>query len=379
MRQVYRILSIALLALPPSRGPFAEERTVIVAVVAPAGTPADAQVCIAGNIPAVGNWDPAAKVMDKQNDSLWTFTVGVPEGTLLEFKITRGSWSTEAVYDSGGIPPNTQLRVLKDTTLTLRPIGWSDRFFVSRGGITGTVRYLRGLEGEGLAYARDVIVWLPPSYEADSTRRYPVLYMHDGQNIIDPSTSFIGYDWRVDEVSDSLIREGKMKEVIVVGIYNSPHRMAEYDDTEEGTAYMHFIVSRLKPMIDSNYRTLPDREHTSTMGSSMGGLISFLLAWNHPEVFSQAACLSPVFRESILDRVASFSGPPKGVRLYIDDGGKGLDNELLPGCERMVSILGGKGFERGNNLEWFYDETAEHNERAWAHRLWRPLLFMSAK
>jgi predicted alpha/beta superfamily hydrolase len=203
--------------------------------------------------------------------------------------------------------------------------------------------------------------------------------MHDGQNIIDPSTSFIGYDWHVDDIADSLIKAGRLNEFIVVGIYNTQDRRVEYGNTEQGSAYMSFIVKQLKPFIDSTYRTLPDRENTATMGSSMGGLISFLLVWNYPEVFSKAGCMSPAFFGGIIDSVKGYEGSDKKISLYLDNGGKGLEQDLLPGCEEMLKALKKTGFVEGKNLIWYYDPNAEHNERAWAERLWRPLIFMFGK
>lgn len=247
----------------------------------------------------------------------------------------------------------------------------------AHGQIVGTVDYHRGLEGEGLR-PRDAVVWLPPSYLIEHERRYPVLYMHDGQNILDPATSFLGVDWGVDETATRLIAERRMRETIVVGLYNTPDRFAEYGaDPELTRRYMAFLLKKVKPIVDQRYRTLPGREDTFVMGSSMGGLISFLLAWHHPDVFGAAACLSPAFSVGDwMNQVAGQKDVPS-VRLYVDNGGVGMDLEKIqPGCDRMLEILRAKGFRDGENLEWYLDAGAEHNERAWAARLWRPLEFL---
>jgi predicted alpha/beta superfamily hydrolase len=170
-----------------------------------------------------------------------------------------------------------------------------------------------------------------------------------------------------------------MREIIIVGVYNTVNRAAEYSDTTAGRAYMNFLAHTLKPFIDSNYRTLPGPEYTATMGSSMGGLISFLIAWHHPEVFSQAGCLSPAFifqNYKSVKMVNAYRGPAKPIRIYMDNGGVGLEDTLQYGCDKMLAALRQAGFKDGDNLEWFYDETAEHNEAAWAKRVWRPLLFL---
>jgi predicted alpha/beta superfamily hydrolase len=353
--------------------------SVTIAVVTPASTPPDAQLYIAGNHPSIGDWDPGKVKLTKQSDSLWTISLKLPKDLFFEFKVTRGTWNTQAIYVANEILPNTQLTVTHDTAITLHPISWRDIGFAFAQNIVGTVKYHRGMKGEGLNYPRDVIVWLPPSYDKDSLQRYPVLYMHDGQNVFDPSTSFIGYDWHVDEVADSLIRSGKMKEIIVVGMYNTQDRRDEYDDTKLGRAYMRFVVEKVKPMIDTTYRTMPDRENTAVMGSSMGGLISFLFVWNYPEVFSKAGCLSPAFGESLIRSVAGYQGADKHIKIYMDNGGVGLDQELQRGCDGMLDALHKIGFLMSVNLVWYKDQAAEHNERAWAARVWKPLLFMFGK
>jgi len=280
----------------------------------------------------------------------------------------------------GVVPQNSRLHVLSNETIRIVVANWKDAMHKVEGQITGTVRYHRKMEGEGIK-PRDVVVWLPPSYETSAEKRYSVLYVHDGQNAFDPTTSFLGVDWQIDETADRLIRVGKMQEVIIVAISNTGDRRQEYSDTARGRAYMKFVVEKLKPFIDKTYRTRPEREHTAVMGSSLGGLISFLLLWNYPEVFSQAACLSPAFAFQEIDAtrlVQQHSGPDKHVRIYMDNGGIGLEMQLQPGCEKMLAALQEKGFKLGHNLEWFRDPDAEHNERAWSKRVWRPLLFLFA-
>jgi enterochelin esterase-like enzyme len=360
---------------------------------APSKTPVDAHLYITGNLPAIGNWNPRGMALHHEVNLIWTGSITVPKDFRLEFKITQGSWNQQAIYKPQEIPPNTVVIAERDTTVEIRPLSWSQEIFNRGGGIVGTVRYHRDLRGNGLKYARDIIVWLPPSYNKEKSRRYPVLYMQDGQNIIDPGTSFIGYDWRIDETADSLIRAGRMKEIIVVGIYNSPDRTAEYSNTELGRAYASFVVDRVKPLIDSTYRTLPDRLNTAVMGSSMGAHISFLLAWWYPEIFSQAGCLSAAFYSPRLDdgaetdgmnyttlrEVRSYKGVRKDIRIYLDCGTEGLDARLKPSDDQMRVDLENIGYAQGRELEYFIAENAEHNEHAWAARLWRPLLFMFGK
>ncbi len=356
-----------------------ESRDLTVRVIAPSMTSPHDTVYIAGNLPELGNWNPGQVSMIKMEDDVWEFTIQVSPGTVVEFKITCGSWLKQAFYQRAVAPSNTIVTVERDTILELKPIGWGQDVAPNAGGITGSVAYHRGLRGDGLNYPRDLIVWLPPSYSIDTTKHYPVLYLHDGNNMMDPATSFLGVDWRVDEVADSLIRSGKMEEIIMVGIYNTPDRRQEYRDSLLGRAYARFVVERVKPMIDSTYRTLSDPGHTAVMGSSMGGLISFLFVWWYPQYFSKAACLSSAFHPNYtdgVDLVKKNDAPRRDIRFYLDCGGVGLDAELKPGMDEMERLLRAKGYGHDNSLEIFYDPEAEHNEQAWSKRVWRPLLFL---
>ena len=243
--------------------------------------------------------------------------------------------------------------------------------------IIGDVRYHRKFYSAHLDNKRDVIVWLPQSYKSDTRRNYPVLYIHDGQNIMDPKTSYAGMDWRVDETLTKLIKQNKIQEIIVVGIYNTKERLEEYSDTETGQNYRNFLVEELKPFIDSEYRTLTSKENTAVIGSSMGGLVSFLIAWNHPEVFSKAGCMSSAFyyhEDKVIRMVKDYTGPKKNLKIYIDHGEDGLVRG-----QKMFCTLNSKGYLIGSDVDYFYAPGAEHNEKAWADRLERPLLFFFKK
>ncbi|MGE5432174.1 MAG: alpha/beta hydrolase-fold protein [Syntrophomonadaceae bacterium] len=340
--------------------------------------PKDSKVYVTGSHELLGMWNPGRISLEKKSEDFWTKTLRFQEGETLEFKFTLGAWDSEAMNNDGSVPGNHTITVSSDTVLNYNVQSWKNgETRILHGQVTGTLKYHRHLEWEGLD-PRDVIVWLPPSYEKDSERRYPVLYMHDGQNIIDPKTSSFGSDWQADETSDSLIKAGKMQDIIIVGIYNTKDRTEEYSYTDRGRSYMRFITEKLKPMIDQTYRTKPDRNNTATMGSSMGGLIAFMLAWEHPDVFSRAACLSPAFKIQELDylpNITSYKGPKKELKIYIDNGGVGLEKRLLPGVEETVRVLKEKGYAEGDDLLVYYDKKAEHNEPAWAKRLHIPLQF----
>jgi predicted alpha/beta superfamily hydrolase len=362
---------------------FSQGRSVRV-IVEPAVSAQDSglSVFIAGNGGAMGNWNPSAVPLRKESESRWIFETTMDSGKRAEFKITAGSWASEAYYDSGTTPRNTIIEVTKDTSVILRPLFWK-RYILPKkpeSVIRGTVQYHRQLSGAGLNHKRDIIVWLPPSYDKNSKKHYPVLYMHDGQNVFDPATAFTGYDWRVDEVADSLIKLKKIEEVIVVGIYNSPDRLPEYSDSPLGSAYMEFVISVVKPLIDSTYRTRSGREYTGVIGSSLGGLSALLFAWKRPDVFGMAGCLSSSFwydDEKTLKEIREYSGPKKHVKIYLDCGGR--EKELVSGYKRMVEILKSKGYKKGKDLEFTLDSKGTHSEYYWAKRIWRPLVFMYGK
>lgn len=340
------------------------------------------QLFIAGNRTEIGNWNPGSVRLQKISDSTWKFQSEFDSGSVLQVKITAGSWETEAIYEQGSVPQNTIIDVTKDTVVILRPLFWK-RFILPKKPeqtIRGKVEYHRQLFGEGLNHKRDIIVWLPPSYEKNTKKHYSVLYMHDGQNIFDPTTAFTGYDWRVDEVADSLIKFKKMEEIIIVGIYNSPDRLPEYSDSPLGTAYINFVIDVVKSLVDSTYRTKPGREHTGIIGSSLGGLSSLLFAWKRPDIFGMAGCLSSSFwydDEKTLKEIKEYSGTKKNIKIYLDCGGR--EKELVGGYKRMVEILKAKGYKRGKDLEYTLDSKGTHSEYYWAKRVWRPLVFMYGK
>jgi len=243
------------------------------------------------------------------------------------------------------------------------------------GQITGSVNYHPAIKGNRLQ-ERNLIVWLPPGYDDEPENRYPVLYMQDGQNIFDPATSFIGIDWQVDETADSLIRSGEIPPLIIVGIFNTSDRTLEYTPGEIGSAYMDFVVHTIKPLIDSTYRTKPDRDHTFVGGSSAGGILAFMLVWEYPDVFSKALSMSPAFRNpdgfryefNFVQTVQNARNIPENVFFYIDNGGVDLDALLQPGIDEMLLALDAHGYRLYRDFVFVKDDQASHHEIAWAAR-----------
>jgi predicted alpha/beta superfamily hydrolase len=238
------------------------------------------------------------------------------------------------------------------------------------------------VEMPGLERKRQLRLYLPPGY-ATSGKRYPVLYMHDGQNLFDAATAYAG-EWKVDETLDALAKEGKL-ELIVVGIDNGQEkRMTElnaWDNPKfgkgEGREYTDFIVKTVKPMIDQNYRTLPDRAHTAIMGSSMGGLASHYALVQYPEVFSKAGVFSPAYwtAQPSFDFVAN-KPVPKDARVFLLMGGK-EGPQMNADVKRMAEVVQKTGHPAANTMLKIVP-AAEHNEAFWAGELREALLWMFA-
>ncbi|MFD2512889.1 alpha/beta hydrolase-fold protein [Pontibacter locisalis] len=331
-----------------------------------------ATVYITGNMPQLGNWNPAKVAMKYIGNHTWTKTIKLPHPyNYLEYKYTLGSWDREATDNKAQPLQNFGLKVTQDTTVRNEIQHWLKKeSHTFKGGVTGKTEIHKAVSGGNLL-KRDLIVWLPPGYES-GTKQYPVLYMHDGQNIFDPSTSSFGTDWQIDETADSLIRIGAIEPVIIVGINNTPDRSEEYTPGKKGSAYMDFVVNTVKPFIDQTYRTKKEREHTFTGGSSAGGIMSFMLAWEYPAIFSKAICMSPAFKIQHIDfvkDVRSYQGEKKRLYFYIDNGGLELEERLQPGIDEMLIALEEKGYVEGKDFIWIKDATAKHNEAAWAKRM----------
>lgn len=254
----------------------------------------------------------------------------------------------------------------------------------SSQGITGEVRYHQ-MPGSDSILGRTVIVWLPSGYADSSKRTYPVLYMQDGQNLVDPKTSSFGYDWHFDEVADSLIRAGLIEPFILVGIYNSPQRTAEYM-TSLVPYYTSWMTGLLKSFIDSVYHTSSGRESTFTGGSSAGGAIAFELLWEHNDVFSKAMCMSPAFIDypnqglvNLAHRVKADTNEKRFMMAYFDMGGHGVDSLLKPGLDLMVLNLEESGYHQQTDFFVVFDPLATHSERDWHARLPEALILLFGK
>nr|WP_315253632.1 alpha/beta hydrolase-fold protein [uncultured Duganella sp.] len=239
---------------------------------------------------------------------------------------------------------------------------------------TGTVRIVDHFASPQLGNSRKLRIYLPPAYDANPQQRYPVLYMHDGQNLFDPKTAAFGTAWEIGATVDKLIATGAIEPLIVVGIDNAgEQRVNEYTpccDQQYGggkiDAYAAFIVDTVKPWADANLRTLKQREHTAIMGSSLGGIASVYIAQKYPQVFSKAAGVSSSFwwnQHMFIDKLPA----RPAVSFYLDSG---TDNDGIEDTRRMRDAMQAKGYDL------YYHEAAggSHNEKSWAQRVDIPLI-----
>ncbi len=245
--------------------------------------------------------------------------------------------------------------------------------------VPGSVQLIGPIAAPQLGGERKLRIYLPPDYASAPQRRYPVLYMHDGQNLFDAGTAAYGAAWEMASVMDRLIGSGDITPVIIVGIDNSAERIAEYTpccDPQYGggklDAYLNFVTDSVKPWADANLRTLPGREHTAVMGSSLGGLASLYMAQRRPDIFSMAASLSGSFW---WNGGAMIAQPPAhaALRIYLD---AGSDNDGLADTKKMRDALLAQGYRAPSELNFYEAEAAIHNERSWAARVERPLRWL---
>lgn len=239
--------------------------------------------------------------------------------------------------------------------------------------------------GENGLSARDLTIYLPADYDAQADTRYPVLYMHDGQNLFHDADAAFGTAWEVDDTLDALVNSGKVRPHIIVGIHNTPERIddytisvdPDYDDGGNAGAYMIMVAERIKPYVDANYRTLCGPHNTAIAGSSLGGLVSFYQFMATQGVFGRVAAVSPSFwwnGEEALTTFEDYTGELP-ARLWIDAGSgegsvveAGLSSVAL-NSRAMVALAQDRGMILGEDLAYMEDIWATHDEASWEQRL----------
>jgi enterochelin esterase-like enzyme len=394
-RSVSFLITFALASPVLAESESALTRQVIIHATVPTNV---GTVFVTGNMPQLGSWDPAGIAMSGTG-SRRTATFELPNGVLMEYKFTLGTWDREGLGPSGTVLPNHRLLVDDDKEVTIDIPDFRK----------GTAAYLRDWEGSGvlgeLVYwtnvtskhldaPRHVGIWLPPGYHEQSDRRHPVLYMHDGQNLFDPRIANTGVDWGVDEAIVRGMKSGRLPPAIVVGVWCTAQRGREYSPWDLGPDYARFLIEELMPRVNSAFRTQTQPGSTAVMGSSLGGLISFYLCRTHPEVFGLGGCLSTHFPYSA-STLARFRGAededqtplikreisegatfPSEVRLYLDYGTLGPDAHYESITAVVADWLEAQGLKRDEDFVVRKFADAEHNEAAWRARLDEPLEFL---
>jgi predicted alpha/beta superfamily hydrolase len=257
--------------------------------------------------------------------------------------------------------------------------------------LTGNIKRHRAFPSRILGNRRDVLVYLPPGYGRFSRTRYPVLYLHDGQNVFDAATAFAGTEWGVDETAERLIRTKQIEPVIIVAVANvGEDRVHEYAPTagvietkgrrkkrSRGLAllYGQFLIEELKPYIDNRYRTKPEAEFTALGGSSLGGLATLAIGLWFPDVFSKLIAMSPSvwWDNQVIVRTLKQLKTKLPLRIWLDTG---THEEGWERARTLCEALVEKGWNPDNDLQYLELEGGEHSEGAWAQRVEPALRFL---
>lgn len=369
-----RILTLLLGLLGSSLAAQAQLTLRLTAV--PAATPAGASIYVAGSF---NNWNPAsvAHALTRAADGTYEITLPPAAGPI-EYKFTRGSWATvETTADHAAVANRRYTLGAAPATLTQQVLGWQDQ-----GGAPAAAPHTAAANVRILAEdfvlpqlggrTRRVWLYLPPSY-ARSTRRYPVLYLQDGQNVFDAATAFAG-EWGVDETLNQLAaRAPAGAGCIVVAVdHGGAARLNEYSPWPnaehgggEGDEYVDFLVQTLKPYVDAHYRTAPGRASTGIGGSSMGALIATYAALKYPAVFGKVAAFSPAYwfaEQPLFDYLRQHPANP-ATRFYFLSGTTESET-MVPLMARLREALQAGGVPAANlsfntradgqHAEWFW-------------------------
>lgn len=340
-------------------------------VTTPENTPEDARIFMASSLNGWNPQDPAFELKKSKNG---TYELEIPEQAgKAEYKFTSGSWETaEGSTEGKGIENRTFTFTGIPQTLENTILSWAEPEQKKHTASKNVKILSENFPVPQLGTTRKIWIYLPEDYDA-SKKKYPVIYMHDGQNLFDQLTSFSG-EWQVDETMDEFFLEGK-KQAIIVGIDNGgSERLNEYSPWKntkygggKGDLYADFLAQTLKPYIDKNYRTASSAKNTGLIGSSMGGLISFYTGLKYPEKFGKLGVFSPSFwfaKEDLTLYLNEYSKSLKKTKIYLLAGRKESD-EMVTDIEKAVPLLMGKGICR-KNIKTKFDDYGTHSENYWA-------------
>lgn len=378
---------------------------LIITVNVPKSTPAGDKIYITGGHEIMGNWKAAGAELIKISEYIYRFGARLDKNCEIDFKFTRGDFGKVEKDARGHEIPNRKLFFnfeAGENKIDCTVESWADAHSGAESGntggaspkppaVTGDYEFIKKFKSKILANERDIIVLLPPSYKAETAenklKRYPVLYMHDGNNLFDPNTSFQGVDWGVDEACARLYKTGAIKEIIVVAVYNNAARMDEYTPFKDekhgggrGDKYIEFLTEELMPHINSHYRTLDGAENTAVGGSSLGGLISLYAGVRRADKFGKIIVMSPSIwwaNGEIINYIKKTKIDTAKTAIWMDMGGAEGD-EGIKYTRLMNEVLKDK-FDGAKNYSYKEFDGAPHNETAWSARIEHPLIFIFSK
>ena len=323
-------------------------------------------VYLTGDHDRLGRWKADGVRLDWQDGAFRT-RLDLPAGERVQYLCTRGSWRQAELDALGREHLPRPLTVLPGLHVEVEVPAWGRE----------SVRYHADFPSAHLPHRRTLAVHLPPGYDHDPHRYYPVLYLHDGQNVFDAHTAFAGVPWRCDESAEQLARLGEAMPVIQVGVYNTPDRLNEYGPTDGpddmSAGYGRFLLDEVKPFIDAAYRTRTGPEHTGVCGSSLGGLISLELARRFPDVFGKCAALSPSLwwdHERLMRHLGDHPHELARSRVWLDMGThEGPSGDGPPPMVRRARRLADHlGHFPPHQFRYTEVPGGLHNEWAWAAR-----------
>ena len=316
------------------------------------------------------NWNPGDGGSEMTKNDVGSYQVlKILQKGIYNYKVTRGSWQTVECSAAGKSIDNRSVSLLHDTTIVLDVAGWQDEFKPEEKKHTAStnVHIVNDqFDIPQLGRQRRVWIYLPSDY-VSSGKQYPVIYMHDGQNLFDEFTSGYG-EWGIDEIMDKLPPKDQC---IIVGIdHGGEYRISEYDPYDskygkgQGNAYIEFLAKTLKPYIDQHYRTKPAAKNTTIAGSSMGGLISVYAVLKYPKVFGSAGIFSPAFwiAPGLYDYVRNTTLNSK-LRFYFVCGDSESES-MVADMHKMADLVRSKGISTQNTPEVII-KGAKHNEKQW--------------
>lgn len=354
----------------------------------PEETPKDASIFISGGFEDWTGGQEQYKLEKK--DGKHQITIQTSENLL--FKFTQGSWQSVECNNKGEAIDNRNYIFDKaNDTLHVKIAGWTNSFDIEKAS---TASNNVSVISEDFAIPeldrkRRIWIYLPPDYKTSNTS-YPVVYMHDGQNLFDNKTSFSG-EWNADETMNTLFRDKNLK-LIIVGIDNGgDKRLDEYSPWKndkygggEGKTYVEFIANTLKPYIDNNYNTLTDKANTAIIGSSMGGLTSYYAGLKYPEIFGKVGVYSPAFWFAPeIKQYTKQKGNISDTKMYFLAGGQeGVNNtsfeeisQTVKDMYEVIDILKAQGFNPKNINSKVVPE-GQHNEELWRANLEETILWL---